>query len=209
MAFTRQQLPNLPYDYSALEPIISGKIMELHHNKHHKGYVDNLNAALEKEAQAEQKGGPGLEDLSTKIALQSAIQFNGGGHINHSIFWTNLLPPKEFAPPKGELLDALTRDFGSLQQFIDTMSAQTLAIQGSGWGWLGVRPGKKRLEIATCPNQTPLSTTGLIPLLGIDVWEHAYYLLYENRRGDYLKKIWEIINWKNVADRYQAALKSS
>ena len=185
--------------------------MELHHKKHHQAYVTNLNAALEKENEADQKAG--LEGLSAKITLQSAIQFNGGGHINHSIFWTNLLPPKEFSPPQGALLEAIKRDFGSLEQLIDIMSKQTAAIQGSGWGWLGVRPGnpgnpgKKQLELTTCPNQNPLSPTGLIPLLGIDVWEHAYYLQYENRRPDYIKAIWGIINWKNVGERYEAATK--
>lgn len=204
MAYTPQQLPPLPYDFGALEPVISGKIMELHYTKHHKAYVDNYNAAREKEIQAEQK--EGLDGISAKIALQPAIQFNAGGHINHSIFWTNLTPPKDFTPPKGEILEAITRDFGSLQQLIDTMNAQTLAIQGSGWGWLGYRADKKRLELATCPNQNPLAPTGLIPLLGIDVWEHAYYLQYENRRADYLKKIWEIVNWKNVGERYHTAI---
>ena len=203
MSLFPQKLPDLPYDYNALEPVISGKIMELHHKGHHAAYVKNLNAALEKAQEAEQKGG--LEGLSKELSLQSAIQFNGGGHVNHSIFWTNLLPPKDFAPPNGELLEALNRDFGSLQKFIEVMSAKTGAIQGSGWGWLGFCPEKKRLELTTCPNQNPLSATGLIPLLGIDVWEHAYYLQYENRRPEYLKAIWQIINWKNVAERYKAA----
>lgn len=205
MAISPQQLPDLPYDYNALEPVISAKIMELHHKKHHKAYVDNLNIALEKESVAEQKNG--IEVVSAMIDLQSAIQFNGGGHINHSIFWTNLTPQKDFTPPAGTLLEAINKDFGSLDKFIETMSAKTLAIQGSGWGWLGFCPKKKQLKITTCPNQNPLSPTSLVPLLGIDVWEHAYYLQYENRRADYLKAIWSIINWKNVAERYQAALK--
>lgn len=200
-----QKLPDLPYDYNALEPVISAKIMELHHKGHHAAYVKNFNAALEKLHEVEQKGG--LEGLSGALAQQSAVLFNGGGHVNHSIFWTNLLPPKEFAPPQGALLEAINKDFGSLQQLIDAMTAQTGAIQGSGWGWLGFRPEKKRLELTTCPNQNPLSATGLIPLLGIDAWEHAYYLQYENRRPEYLKAIWGIINWKNVAERYQAASK--
>lgn len=205
MAISPQQLPDLPYDYNALEPVISAKIMEIHHKKHHKAYVDNLNIALEKENQAEQK--QGIQAISEMIDLQSAIQFNGGGHINHSIFWTNLTPQKSFTPPEGALLEVIKKDFGSLDKLIEVMSAKTLAIQGSGWGWLGFCPQKKQLDITTCPNQTPLRM-GLIPLLGIDVWEHAYYLQYENRRADYLspKAIWTIINWKNVAERYQAAL---
>lgn len=207
MAFSPQQLPELPYDFNAIEPIISGKIMELHYTKHHKAYVTNLNIALEKAGEAEKKGG--VEGLAKDIALQSAIQFNGGGHINHSIFWTNLISPKDYVAPNGALLEAIARDFGSLQQFTDSMSAQTVAIQGSGWGWLGYHPGKKRLEITTCANQNPLSTVGLVPLLGIDVWEHAYYLQYENVRPEYVKSFWKAVNWKNVAERYQSALNST
>lgn len=196
----KQELPPLPYAYNALEPIVSAQIMEVHHDKHHRAYVDNLNKALEQYAAAEAKN-----DIATMIALQPAIRFNGGGHINHSIFWNNLAPKNKGGgtPPEGELATAINNTFGSLQNFIDLFNAKTVAIQGSGWGWLGYNKEKKRLEIFACSNQDPLSTAGLIPLLGIDVWEHAYYLQYKNARADYLKAIWQIINWKDVAERYK------
>lgn len=196
-----QQAP-LPYDFSALEPVISGEIMELHYEKHHKAYVTNLNKALEQYAEAESKN-----DIAAMIALQSAIKFNGGGHINHSIFWTNLSPLNKNGgvPPEGPIAEAIDKKFGSLQNFIDEFSAKTVAIQGSGWGWLGYNKAKDCIDIITCENQDPLSTKGLIPLLGIDVWEHAYYLQYKNVRPDYVKSIWKIIDWKNVAERYQQA----
>ncbi len=192
------KLPELPYDFGALEPVISGQIMELHYTKHHQAYVNNLNAALEKYVEAEKKG-----DVAAMIALQPAIRFNGGGHVNHSIFWTNLTP--KGGEPKGDLLEAIKKEFGSLDKLIEVMSSSTVAIQGSGWGWLGYDKAKGRLAIAACSNQDPLSTTGLVPLLGIDVWEHAYYLQYKNVRADYVKNIWKIVNWKNVEERYAGA----
>lgn len=196
------QLPPLPYSLDALEPIISAEIMNLHYNKHHLAYVNNLNKALEQYVEAERKN-----DLAAMIALQSAIKFNGGGNINHSIFWTNLAPQSQGGgkPPEGELLEAINKEFGSLEKFIEQMNTKAAAIQGSGWGWLGYNKAKGRLEIATCDNQDPLSTKGLIPLLGIDVWEHAYYLQYKNVRPDYLKAIWNVVNWKNVSERYAQA----
>lgn len=195
------QLPQLPYELNALEPVISAQIMDLHYNKHHAGYVNNLNKALEQYAEAEQKN-----DIAAMVALQSAIKFNGGGHINHSIFWTNLAPQGKGGggSPSGELAKAIDRDFGSLQNFIEQFSAKAVAIQGSGWCWLGLNKAKGKLEIITCDNQDPLSTKGLVPLLGVDVWEHAYYLQYKNVRADYVKAIWNIINWKNVAERFSA-----
>lgn len=196
------QLPPLPYDFGDLEPVISAEIMMLHYTKHHQAYVNNLIKALEQYAEAEQK-----QDLGTMIALQSAIKFNGGGHVNHSIFWTNLAPKNKGGgeAPQGELAEAINQEFGSLQTLIDQLSTKAVAIQGSGWGWLGYDKANKRLALATCDNQDPLSTKGLIPLLGIDVWEHAYYLQYKNVRADYVKNIWNIVNWKNVAERYQNA----
>lgn len=197
-------LPPLPYDFNALEPVISAEIMNLHYNKHHNAYVTNLNKALEQYCDAEAKG-----DLPAMVALQQAIKFNGGGHINHSIFWTNLAPTNKGGgtPPNGKLAEAINKEFGSLEKFIEQLSAKAVAIQGSGWGWLGYNKAKDRLEIATCDNQDPLSTKGLSPLLGIDVWEHAYYLQYKNVRADYVKAIWQIVNWSNVAERYQAVTK--
>ena len=198
------KLPELPYDFSALEPIISAEIMMLHYNKHHAGYVANLNKALETLADLEQKS-----ELPPQIGLQSAIKFNGGGHINHSIFWTNLAPVNKGGggTPEGALSAAITQDFGSFEKFMEQMSAKAVAIQGSGWSWLGYNKGNGRLEIATCDNQDPLVVKGLIPLLGIDVWEHAYYLQYKNVRADYVKAIWQIINWQNVGERFVAAKK--
>lgn len=194
------KLPELPYDFNALEPVISAEIMMLHYNKHHAGYVTNLNKAMEQLADAEQK-----LDLSTEIGLQSAIKFNGGGHLNHSIFWTNLAPVGKGGMPEGALAKALAQDFGAVEKFMEQMSAKAVAIQGSGWCWLGLNKGNGRLEITTCDNQDPLVIKGLVPLLGIDVWEHAYYLQYKNVRADYVKAIWQIINWNNVAERYAAA----
>lgn len=200
---TSYQLPDLPYDYKALEPVISAEIMELHYGKHHKGYVTNLNMALEKYHEAESKN-----DVSQMVALQSAIKFNGGGHINHSIFWTILGPISKGAggEPTGDLAKMIQRDFASFEAFKEKLNTAATAIQGSGWGWLGYNKGQKRLEIATCSNQDPLSTLGLVPLLGIDVWEHAYYLQYKNVRADYVKAIWQIFHWKHIEERFTKAI---
>ncbi len=202
MTFKPLELPSLPYDYNALEPVISAEIMELHHSKHHKAYVTNYNAAMEKHLEAESKG-----DVAAMIALQPALRFNGGGDINHSIFWTNLAPVSKGGgkAPSALLADALNKEWGSLDNFIAQFNTKTAAIQGSGWGWLGYDKAKKRLEIATCANQDPLCALNLVPLLGIDVWEHAYYLQYKNVRPDYLKNIWQVVNWKNVEERYAQA----
>ncbi|HSW86674.1 MAG TPA: Fe-Mn family superoxide dismutase [Rhabdochlamydiaceae bacterium] len=202
MSDNTYKLPDLPYDLNALEPVISAEIMQLHYSKHHAGYVNNLNTALQKYQEAEKKN-----DLAAMIALQKAIKFNGGGHVNHSIFWTNLAPQGKGGgeQPKGELATAIKEEFNSFENFIEKMSAQTNAIQGSGWGWLGYCKEKKGLRVATCANQDPLSTEGLVPLLGIDVWEHAYYLQYKNVRADYVKNIWKIVNWKNVEERFAKA----
>ncbi|MBY0530065.1 MAG: superoxide dismutase [Rhabdochlamydiaceae bacterium] len=202
--FKPYKLPELPYDFNSLEPVISAEIMQLHYSKHHLAYVNNLNAAMEKSMEAEASG-----DLATVVAMQSAIRFNGGGHINHSIFWTNLAPIGKGGgdAPGGVLAQALQHEFGSLEAFVEKFNALTLAIQGSGWGWLGLNSATGRLAIATCANQDPLSTQGLVPLLGIDVWEHAYYLQYQNLRAEYLKNIWKIVNWKNVEQRYELAKK--
>ncbi|KAB0404660.1 hypothetical protein E2I00_017573 [Balaenoptera physalus] len=146
-------------------------------------------------------------DVTAQVALQPAIKFNGGGHINHSIFWTNL-SPNGGGEPEGELLEAIKRDFGSFKNFKEKLTAVSVGVQGSGWGWLGFNKEQGRLQIAACSNQDPLQgTTGLIPLLGIDVWEHAYYLQYKNVRPDYLKAIWNVISWENVTARYMAGKK--
>ncbi|KHJ47804.1 superoxide dismutase [Mn] [Trichuris suis] len=196
----KHTVPDLPYDYGALEPIISAEIMQLHHQKHHAAYVNGLNAAEEKLQEALAKN-----DFAAAIALQPALKFNGGGHINHSIFWHNLAP-KSGGEPSGELAAAIKRDFGSFEAFKSRLSTACVGVQGSGWGWLGYNSQSKTLQIATCANQDPLQpTTGLIPLLGIDVWEHAYYLQYKNVRPDYVKAIWQVINWKDVEKRFSNA----
>ena len=202
---TSYQLPDLPYDYKDLEPVISEEIMQLHHTKHHKAYVTNLNTALEKYHEAESKN-----DVAQMISLQSAIKFNGGGHINHSIFWTILAPEKSGGgkPPGADLMDAIKKDFGSFEAFQEKFNAQTTAVQGSGWGWLGFNKTSKELEMTTTANQDPLSTKGLVPLFGVDVWEHAYYLQYKNVRADYVKAIWKILNWEAIEERYLKALRA-
>ncbi|KAK3736644.1 hypothetical protein QZH41_017025 [Actinostola sp. cb2023] len=197
----KHSLPDLAYDYDALEPTINTEIMRLHHSKHHATYVNNLNVAEEKYAEAIAKG-----DTSAAVALQPALKFNGGGHINHTIFWTNL-SPSGGGEPTGDLMEAIKSDFGSFENFKERFNAATIAVQGSGWGWLGYDKVNKRLAITTCANQDPLqATTGHIPLLGIDVWEHAYYLQYKNVRPDYVKAIYNVVDWTNIADRYLAAV---
>lgn len=200
---TSYQLPELPYALDALEPVISKEIMDLHYNKHHKAYVTNLNAALEKYHEAETKG-----DIPAMVALQSAIKFNGGGHINHTLFWSILAPSSKGLShgPKGDLAHMIDRDFGSFDAFKEKFNLATVGVQGSGWGWLGYSKGQKRLEIATTANQDPLSTQNLIPLFGVDVWEHAYYLQYKNVRADYVKAIWQILNWKQIEERFAKAI---
>lgn len=198
----KHTLPDLPYDYGALEPTISAEIMKLHHSKHHAAYVNNLNIAEEKLAEATVKG-----DVASMIALAPAIKFNGGGHINHSIFWNNLSP--NGGEPQGELLSAIKNDFGSLDNLQNLLSTAAVGVQGSGWAWLGFNCQSKKLQITTCANQDPLqATSGLVPLFGIDVWEHAYYLQYKNVRPDYVKAIWKVANWKDIADRYVKAKSS-
>nr|BAN20578.1 superoxide dismutase 2 [Riptortus pedestris] len=192
-------LPDLPYAINALEPVICGEIMELHHKKHHNAYVTNLNAAETQLKEAVSKN-----DISKVIALQPALKFNGGGHINHSIFWCNLSP--NGGQPSQELSTAICEAFGSFDNLLTQMQAMTNAIQGSGWGWLGYNSATKRLQLATCANQDPLqATTGLIPLFGIDVWEHAYYLQYKNVRPEYTKKIFDIANWNDISERFKKA----
>lgn len=201
---SKYTLPDLPYEYSALEPIVSREIMKIHHQKHHQAYINNLNAALEKFSTASQ-----TNELSTQALLTAQINFNGGGHLNHSIFWKNLCPPdKAHGKPSGEILKAIEHSFGSFEDFKTFFNTHTGAIQGSGWGWLGYNPVSKSVQFATTANQDPLlATRGLIPLLGVDVWEHAYYLQYKNMRPDYLKSIWSIINWDDVAIRFSEAIK--
>ncbi|XP_055838456.1 superoxide dismutase [Mn], mitochondrial [Episyrphus balteatus] len=195
----KHTLPSLPFDYGALEPIICKEIMEIHHTKHHQTYVTNLNAAEEQLKDAQSKN-----DVSKIISLGGALRFNGGGHINHSIFWQNLTPDR--TEPSKELKAALEQQFSSFDNFKKELTTLTVAIQGSGWGWLGYNKKTGKLQLAALPNQDPLeASTGLVPLLGIDVWEHAYYLQYKNVRPSYVEAIFEIVNWKDVSNRFAVA----
>lgn len=199
----KYELPPLPYDFSALEPVINAEIMELHYTKHHQAYVNNLNAALEKYWAAEDR-----RDVGAMIALTPAIRFNGGGHVNHSLFWENLAPIDKGGgtPPNGPLMAQIEKQWDSLDNLIQKFNTKTAAIQGSGWGWLTYCPIAKRLRIIECSNQDPASLQNVVPLLGIDVWEHAYYIQYKNLRTKYLEEIWKVVDWKCVAKRYASAV---
>lgn len=195
-------LPALPYAFDALEPYIDAQTMQIHHDKHHQAYVDNLNKAIAG-TPAENKT---LEELMANISSYSpAIRNNGGGHYNHSLFW-NILSAGG-SKPEGELADAINNTFGSLDALTEKMSNAGATRFGSGWAWLIVKEGK--LEVTSTPNQdNPLMDVAEVkgtPILGIDVWEHAYYLKYQNRRPEYLKNIWNVINWKEVGKLYSAA----
>lgn len=197
---SKHTLPDLPYDYNALEPTISAEIMKLHHSKHHATYVNNLNVAEEKLAEALHK-----KDTTAIIQLENIIKFNGGGHLNHSIFWHNLSPTGG-GEPTGNLLAAIQDSFSSLEVMKQKMSSAAVSVQGSGWAWLGYCRETHKIRVATTANQDPLLPThGLVPLFGIDVWEHAYYLQYKNVRPDYVKAIWKIVNWKDIAERLEKA----
>ncbi|XP_063706752.1 superoxide dismutase [Mn], mitochondrial [Culicoides brevitarsis] len=195
----KHTLPEMPYDYAALEPVICREIMELHHSKHHQAYVTNYNAAAEQLQEAVAKN-----DTSKIISLGQALKFNGGGHLNHSIFWHNLSPNK--SDPSADLKAAIERDFKGLENLKKELKVAAVGVQGSGWAWLGYNKKTGHLQVAQCANQDPLeATTGLVPLFGIDVWEHAYYLQYKNLRPNYVDAIWDIVNWKDVSERLQKA----
>ena len=200
------QLPNLPYKVDALEPHIDAKTMEIHHGKHHAGYVSKLNAALEKHAALQKKS---VEDLLGGIAtvpeaIRTAVRNNGGGHANHSLFWT-IMSPKGGGDPSGPLAAAITKAFGDLATFKQQFSDAAGTRFGSGWAWLVVH-GKK-LAVESTPNQDSPLMEGKTPILGLDVWEHAYYLKYQNRRPDYVAAWWNVVNWDEVATRFAAASK--
>lgn len=199
-------LPALPYDYTALEPHIDAKTMEIHHSNHHQAYIDKLNAALESEPDLQTKT---VEELVSSIvslpmSVQKAVQNHGGGHANHSLFWT-ILTPDSSGQPEAELAEALVAKFGSFENFTQEFSAAAGSVFGSGWAWLVVNPDQS-LEITTSPNQDSPLMSGKTPVLGLDVWEHAYYLQHQNRRPDYIAAFWKIINWAEVNRRFQAAI---
>jgi len=202
MAFT---LPTLPYAHDALEPHIDKMTMEIHHGKHHQAYVDNLNKAIAGTPHESKT----LEELIAQAgSISPAVRNNGGGHWNHSFFW-ELLGPDAGGIASGKLGDAINETFGSFEAFQEKFSAAGATRFGSGWAWLIVKDGK--LEVTSTPNQdNPLMDIADVkgtPVLGVDVWEHAYYLKYQNRRPEYLKAIWNVIDWSKVAKNYDAALK--
>lgn len=192
-------LPELTYDYAALEPHISARIMELHHSKHHAAYVAGANAALEQMEEARATNAFGAINK-----LEKDLAFHLGGHINHSIFWTNLAPNGD-ERPTGELAAAIDEFFGSFDAFQAHFNAASLGIQGSGWGILSWDPVGARLIIQQLFDQQANTAQGTIPLLQLDMWEHAFYLDYQNVKADYVKAFWNIVNWDNVAQRFAAA----
>ena len=200
MAFT---LPALPYAHDALEPHIDKLTMQIHHGKHHQAYVDNLNKAI---AGTPNENKSLAELVAAAGSISPAVRNNGGGHWNHSFFWESLAP-KTGGAPSGKLGDAINSAFGSFDEFKTKFAAGGVGRFGSGWVWLIVKNGK--LEISSTPNQdNPLMDVAEVkgtPLLGVDVWEHAYYLKYQNKRPDYLAAIWNVINWSKVAERFEAA----
>jgi len=192
-------LPDLPYDYSALAPSISGTIMELHHSKHHQTYVTGANTALAALAEAREKN-----ELANVNKLEKDLAFNLGGHVNHSIFWTNMSPDGG-DKPTGDLAAAIDDQFGSFDAFVAHFTAVALGVQGSGWSVLAYDSIGQKLAIFQLFDQQGNVPLGLVPLLMLDVWEHAYYLDYKNVRADYVKAFWNIVNWANVQQRYSTA----
>ncbi|MCY7572548.1 superoxide dismutase SodA [Bacillus pumilus] len=201
MAF---KLPELPYAYDALEPHIDKETMTIHHTKHHNTYVTNLNKAIEGVSALEYQS---IEELVANLNsvpenIRTAVRNNGGGHANHSLFWT-LLSPNGGGAPTGELADAIEKELGGFEKFKSDFAAAAAGRFGSGWAWLVVNNGK--LEITSTPNQDSPLTEGKTPILGLDVWEHAYYLNYQNRRPDYISAFWNVVNWDEVARLYSEA----
>jgi Fe-Mn family superoxide dismutase len=192
-------LPDLPYDFGALEPHYSGKILELHHDKHHQAYVTGLNATLDKLAEARSKG-----DFGAQVGLEKTLAFNLSGHILHSMFWENLSPAGG-GEPQGDLAAAVADQFGSFDAFKAEMSQATIGVQGSGWGALAWEPLGKRLIVQQIYDHQGNVGQNTTNLLVFDAWEHAYYLQYLNVRGDYVKALWNIVNWDDVEARFKAA----
>jgi len=198
------EVPPLPYGFDALEPHIDAKTMEIHHDKHHAAYVTNLNKALDGHPDLQSKS---VEDLlrgfdSVPETIRTAVRNHGGGHHNHTLFW-QIMAPQAGGTPSGDLGAAIGRDFGSFESFKEKLTNAAAGQFGSGWGWLVASGGK--LEVIARPNQDSPLIEGKTPLLGVDVWEHAYYLKYQNRRPDYLAAWWNTVNWQAVADRYSRA----
>jgi superoxide dismutase, Fe-Mn family len=198
------ELPPLPYPFDALEPHIDAKTMEIHHDKHHQAYITNANNALKDYPQLAAKP---VEELIADLsavpeAIRTVVRNNAGGHANHSFFWL-ILGPNAGGSPKGKLADAITSTFGSFDQFKEKFQAAGAGRFGSGWAWLVINKAGS-LEITSTPNQDSPIMDGLKPVLGVDVWEHSYYLKYQNRRPDYLKAVWNVINWDAVGKYFEA-----
>ncbi len=198
------ELPKLSYPYDALEPHIDARTMEIHHTKHHQAYINNLNAALDKHLELHKKS---LEDLLSDMGgipedIRTAVRNNGGGHHNHSLFW-QIMGPKGGGEPSGKLADAIKKAFGGFDKFQEQLVQAGTTRFGSGWAWLAVSKGK--LEVFSTANQDSPLMDGKTPILGLDVWEHAYYLNYQNRRPDYIKAWWNVVNWAEVGKRYEEA----
>ncbi len=196
---TKYELPELDYAYDALEPHIAGEIMELHHSKHHANYVNGANTALEKLAAAREAG-----DFAGVTGLSKDLAFNLGGHTNHSLFW-KLLSPNGGGQPTGGLAEAIERDFGSFEKFQAHFNAAALGLQGSGWAVLGYDQVAGRLVIEQMTDQQGNLSLNLKPILLLDMWEHAFYLQYKNVKADYVKAVWNVFNWDDVAERFAAA----
>lgn len=198
-------LPDLPYEYDALAPYISSQIQQLHHDKHHQTYVDNLNKALEKYPDLQNKS---IEEIITSLDqvpedVRNIVRNNGGGHYNHSMFWEMMTPKKGTGQePTGTLLDKMQHTFGDVKTFKEQFGQAATKVFGSGWEWLVIDKGE--VKLMSTPNQDSPLTQGFIPILGLDVWEHAYYLQYYNKRADYIEAWWNIVNWDDVAKRLAA-----
>lgn len=197
-------LPDLPYGYDALEPHIDARTMEIHHTKHHQAYINNVNAALEGTEYADKCIVEVMRNLSSLPAdIQGAVRNNGGGHANHSLFWT-VMSPDGGGEPSGELADAINAACGSFDAFKEAFAKAAATRFGSGWAWLSVNADGTVVVESTANQDTPLSE-GRTPILGLDVWEHAYYLHYQNRRPDYVSAFWNVVNWDEVARRFAEA----
>jgi superoxide dismutase, Fe-Mn family len=204
---TTYSLPKLAYDFNALEPHIDQTTMEIHYGKHHQTYVNNLNAALEGKAELQEKS---LEDLLSNLdevpeAIRTAVRNNGGGHLNHSLFWEVIAPATENNAPTGKLAEAIEKAFGSFDAFKQEFTKAATTRFGSGWAWL-VANEDGTVEVTSTANQDNPIMDGKVAVLGLDVWEHAYYLNYQNRRPDYIASFFNIINWEAVSSKYEAAL---
>jgi Fe-Mn family superoxide dismutase len=202
---SKHELPALPYSFDALEPHIDAQTMEIHHDRHHATYVNNLNDALSGHASLADKS---VEELISNLdevpeSIRTAVRNNGGGHANHTLFW-EILSPNGGGAPTGEVAKAIDDAFGSFDQFKEAFTDAALKRFGSGWAWLVVKNGS--LEVTSTPNQDSPLMEGAQPILGLDVWEHAYYLKYQNKRPEYVKAFWNVVNWEEVNKRYLAAV---